>query len=359
MASLKNIQPYTYRSFEIQTQYLKKKLTQIGINITKDEAARITFLSRRKYDNYDHFPLGESFFVRLLTWFTRNFKRNERDIALEVIKNIKYIDQYELKELTKSTFKNIINKIVIDVDITIDGDWYTYLEARNNMLYNELRRTIFVACADDIRFDLFRRYAMRTHPKPFIKDNFVEYYKINKTSLDDLPDFNRVMLIDQLSGSGTTMLRKECEKWTGKLSRFLNIWEEKIEDKTIYYCPYILSDVSNNNLISKIPIWKKDEGIKNDINILPTCNISISPCISNKEGTAIDEKKPVSKLCKKYYNKFIENEHIKKGGGAQYGYGGAGLTLIFQSNCPNNSLPLLWHAYNEWYPLFPRVGHHR
>lgn len=39
--------------------------------------------------------------------------------------------------------------------------------------------------------------------------------------------------------------------------------------------------------------------------------------------------------------------------------GSGGLSLIVGTNCPNNSLFIIWHAFNNWYPLFPRVAHHR
>ncbi|NVM55659.1 MAG: hypothetical protein HWN66_18310 [Candidatus Helarchaeota archaeon] len=206
---------------------------------------------------------------------------------------------------------------------------------------------------------------MFSHTKSFIKDNFIEYYKINKSSLKNLPEYNRIILIDQLSGSGTTAIRKEIKKesgdefWTGKIPRFFKIWNGFIKDKKIYYSPYILSYVSKKNISERIPKWIEDESIDNDVKYVSTCNIPISPCISNKTNTDIDETNPVAKLCKKYYKYFIEDEHTKKVGGIPYGYGRAGLTLILQSNCPNSTLPILWHSYKNWYPLFPRVSHHR
>ena len=62
------IEPYTLRSFERQRNLLIEELTKLGINITKNEASKITFLSRRKYERYDHFYPGESFDSRLFTW---------------------------------------------------------------------------------------------------------------------------------------------------------------------------------------------------------------------------------------------------------------------------------------------------
>jgi hypothetical protein len=358
MRKVDRVLPYTSSSFKVQQEQLQKHLSQIGVKLTDIEAERITCLSRRKYDRYDHFPPGENFTVRLIRWLTENFNRNERNDAFSIIKAIKFIDEYELKKLTTTTFENIRSEIGKENLNIQSKNWYSFIEIWNKRIEEELAKTIFVACADDINFDLFRRYAMRTHPNIFKKDNFVEYYKIDQSSLTDLPVNIRIVLLDQISASGTTAIRKD-NKWTGKIPRFFDIWKDYLKDKKIYYCPYILSQVAHKNLEDRLLSWKKEEKISNEIKILQTCNISISPCISDSSGLNIDEKSNVAKLCKKYYNKFEEDEHTKMVGGVPYGYGRAGLTLVLQSNCPNNTLPILWHSFNDWYPLFPRVSHHR
>jgi len=365
MAPSQKIIPYSASSFKFQKERFKKKLIQIGIDISDTDATKITFLSRRKYDRYELLPPGETFYIRLLQWLTLNFKRYERETAFSIVKALKFIDDYELKELSICSFENIKKQILLEIGEITASNWYSYINIRNNILESELSKTIFVACADDIKFDFFRRHAMYAHPKPFKKDNFIEYYKINKSSLKELPEYNRIILVDQLSGSGTTTIRKEIDEktndefWTGKIPRFFKIWNGFIKNKKIYYSPYIISYVSKKNISERIPQWIEDEVIENDVKCISTCNIPISPCISNKTNTDIDETIPVAKLCKKYYKYFKEDEHTKKVGGIPYGYGRAGLTLILQSNCPNSTPPILWHSYENWYPLFPRVIHHR
>lgn len=345
---------YTEASFKRQTRLLKKELSNLGIRISSDESARISFLSRRKYDRYDHFYPGETFDNRLLKWLA-NFEKKERQMAIEVVKSLKFVSSYEIKELAIRTFENAKYTILNEIG-GFSKNWYSYLESRNVRLEEELAKCIFVACVDDINFSFFRRYAMRRHT--FKKDNFVEYYKRDKDSLDELPEHNRIFLLDQLSGSGTTIIRQEKGTWEGKIPSFQRIWKDYANDSSIYYCPYILSSVSEKNLTKRLREYRgKNDNLR--LSIIPTCRIQISPCLANKQGTDIDENKPVSKLCQKYYHLFEENTHIERGGSACYGYGRAGLTLVLQPNCPNNSIYILWHSYNEWYPLFPRVSHHR
>jgi len=344
---------YTPSSFQRQTRLLKNELSKLGISISTDETSRISFLSRRKYDRYDHFSPGESFDARLLKWLS-NFDRDERQTALEIVKCLKFVSVYEIKELAIQTFETI-KKTILSEQNNPTEYWYNYLRLRNIELEDGLSKSVFVASVDDANFSFFRRYASRYNC--FEKDNFVEYYKRDKESLDELPEHNRIFLIDQLAGSGTTALRNENGKWEGKIPRFQEIWEDHIKECSIYYCPYLLSSVAERNLKERLDEYRKEKKLK--IEIVPTCKIPISPCLANKSGTDIDENKPVSKLCRKYYDRFKEDIHIKKAGPAYYGYGRAGLTLILQPNCPNNSIYMLWHDYNDWYPLFPRVTHHR
>jgi len=37
------------------------------------------------------------------------------------------------------------------------------------------------------------------------------------------------------------------------------------------------------------------------------------------------------------------------------GFGDCQAAVVFENNCPNNSLPILWSACNDWMPLFERV----
>jgi hypothetical protein len=39
-----------------------------------------------------------------------------------------------------------------------------------------------------------------------------------------------------------------------------------------------------------------------------------------------------------------------------YGFRGLGTLLVLHTNCPNNTLPLVWHTAPEWSALFPRVS---
>jgi hypothetical protein len=342
-----------------RTKILKDELRFLGVKITEERAAQLQFLALRKYDRYDIYSPGETFLSRLMKWL-ENFDEKDRQKAMLIIHSLKFISQYELKELAAATFESsrlFLRKNVLKLPTE---NWSVYAESREANMNNELSKSIFLACTDDIMFDYLRRYAMQ-QVDSFEKDNFIEYYKMDESGRVNLPEYNRVFLIDQLSASGITAIRKEGKKWDGKLPRFWEIWQKDLEKCEVFYCPFMQSMVSKTHIETLLPQWIKERRIKLPFKVLPTCYVYVSPCLSSDNGSTIDESLQAAKLCRnrKYFSKFVDDRHINKGGPAHYCFGRAGLTLILQSNCPNNTVPLLWHSNNGWYPLFPRVSHHR
>lgn len=347
------------KTLKRRTQILKDDLQLLGVKITEEKAAQLQFLAQRKYDRYDLYSPGETFLSRLMYWL-ENFDEKDRQKAMKLIYSLKFISQYELKELAVATFENarlFLRKHVIQ---SPTDNWNVYAESHEVSINHELSKSIFIACTDDIMFDYLRRYAMKKVDS-FEKDNFIEYYKIHKSCFADLPKHSRIFLVDQLSASGITAIRKEGKQWAGKLPRFWDIWKKDLRNCEVCYCPFLQSMVSKTHIEELLPQWMKEQRVKLSFKVLPTCYVTVSPCLSSDEGVTIDEKLSVAKLCRseKYFSKFVDDRHINKGGPAYYGFGRAGLTLVLQSNCPNNTIPLIWHSFNGWYPLFPRVSHHR
>ena len=342
-------------------EHLKEELKFLGINLDYDEVHEIQFLAERKYNRYDQYLPGETFQHRLIEWLN-NFDKKDRTVAIQIIKNLVYINRHELRSLTVSTFWNSIRIIQNELSNRNNAKkiLQVYLDKVEAETVNALNRSLFIAVSDDVMFDYFRRRAQRRYPM-LQPDNFVEYYKLHekcqKDDLNDLKEIDRIFLIDQLCASGTTFIRKENSDWKGKIIRFFDIWKN-LSTHDIYYLPYIISTVAEKNLKRKISEWKCQNKITQLIEVVPTLRIPISVCLSPNPSGPINKNIPVAKLCKKYFKDCIIHEHIKKGGPPTYGFGRAGLALIINTNCPNNSMPVIWCGCDGWFPLFPRIEHH-
>lgn len=342
-------------------KHLREELKQVGVDRRLRDAQRIQFLAETKYNRYDQYLPGETFQYRLIKWLV-NFDKKDRDTAMEVVDNLVYLDNHQLRALAVSTFWNSLRAIQDDVLNDLKGKrvLQIHLQKRDGQTLEALKRSVYIAVADDVMFDYFRRRAQR-RVQDFAKDNFVEYYKLHeqcqKDDLNNLENIDRIFLIDQLCGSGTTFLRKENGNWKGKIDRFFDIWGN-LESKRIYYMPYIMSSVGNVRVMTILEEWKKEEEVGQQIDVIPTLEVPMSSCLSENPYGPIDMKKPVAGLCEKYFKDCILDEHTRRGGECKWGFGGAGLALVINTNCPNNTMPVVWCNCDGWFPLFPRLEHH-
>ena len=345
-----------------EARLLREELKYIGVKKSLSEINKIHFLAEKKYNRYDQYLPGETFQHRLIKWLLNFENETERQIAMEIIENLIYFNMNELRALIVATFWNSVIEIQKEIINRNKTDLQVYLNYKKRKISEALQRSVFISVSDDVMIDYFRRRAQRRYPE-LLSDNFISYYKLHEDcqekDLKFLKEYDRIFLIDQLCGSGNTFLRN-IDGWTGKIVRFHEIWK-KAKIEKIYYMPYIISTVAENNLNRKLQQWEKEKSIKTDIRIVPTIRIPVSNCLISKQNDLIDKDKPVAKLCEKYYKSLgIINPHIKVGGDATWGFGQAGLTLVLNNNCPNNSIPIIWYNRNkDWFSLFPRIEHHQ
>jgi hypothetical protein len=81
-----------------------------------------------------------------------------------------------------------------------------------------------------------------------------------------------------------------------------------------------------------------------------------------REASYLDSEGPVPDLSARvatiadeiYRDRFSSDIPAKD----QHGFGGFALAFAFYSNCPDNSLPLLWSSAGKWWPLFRRASNY-
>lgn len=344
---------------------LTKKLKVLGVpenKINKEELRGLIFNAQRRFNRYEMYQPGDTFERRLIKWLT-NFSIDDRCTAVDLVKNIRYISRNELRA---------ISEFVLDLAATRTWKFVIkfYKPGKTSCLddfKHEMRRNIFIAVSDDIGLDYFRRYGRRRFP--FLeKENFIEYYKMGKEDIIDIcktiDNPKRFFLLDQISASGTTALRIKDKgghkpESKGKLRTFFDRWREQISGKEVYYVPLIASSFVESILREHL------DGLAGDVTgiagtkISPILLVPTSEWLMHKSNGDYEIDNSIVKLLEKYYSRFTEDKHTLEGGGSLFGVGSVGLSLVVGTNCPNNSLFIIWHAFNNWYPLFPRVAHHR
>jgi hypothetical protein len=345
-----------------EEEALSLKLEALGISqdiISSLNLKGLMFNAVRRFDRYEMYLPGDTFERRLLRWLS-NFSPEDRPLAIKLVKHIRYISRNELRALAEFalelastlTWNSVIRSYPFRSEDSLD-----------EVFNKEIKRNVFVAVSDDIVFDYFRRKGRRRFPQ-LEKENFVEYYKMDRMDIQEIEakvgSIKRFFLLDQFSGSGTSALRfEDNEESKGKLRGFFNRWRPVLSNADVYYVPLIASSFVESVLQELLNRISGDPTGIAEVKILPLLVVPPSEWLLHSlDGkNSIDES--AVKLLEKYYDRFQEDIHTQKGGGCLFGLGAGGLSLVIGTNCPNNSLYIVWHPYKNWYPLFPRVAHHR
>ncbi len=344
---------------ERETAVFRNDLRDLGVDIPEEAARNLLFLAERKYNRYDLYAPGETFPQRLVEWLG-NFDAEDRSTAMSIVHELRFFNQNEMRALAAATLQNVVSAIQQEDMPVSRASAVSYIDTLESSTSSSVAKSLFIAMADDVLFDFFRRNAQRLFPA-LHRGNFVEYYKLSPHDISDLEQHSRIFLLDQISGSSRSFLRRDGEEWKGKLPTFSDTWGDDVRSNgaKVYYLPFIMSTVAQRTLSANLAAWNSFKVLNTPIEIVPTQVVPVAPCLTSDGGMSVDESTPVALLCDKYYDKFKENVHTRVGGGCKYGFGAAGLVLVLYTNCPNDSLYLIWHKHNGWQPLFERVEHHR
>ena len=195
-----------------------------------------------------------------------------------------------------------------------------------NLYASLLRKTLFIELSDGGRIDIFRR----VNAGIINNEQIVTAPRINKAKWDDLlkdlrkatgnsqDRFAFLYLVDDFSGSGTTLLREEEGTWKGKLVRF---WDDMQQVGGIdkYFEPewricvhhYVTTQQADN------AVKDRDKAIrlaKGNGNWFDFVDFSSGMTLQAGLSTRLNDHPEFAALVQKYYDNSIEDEHIKRVG---------------------------------------------
>lgn len=230
-----------------------------------------------------------------------------------------------------------------------------------------LRKTLFIGLSDGARIDYFRRHHIELSQDqviPYYRSHHDDYIEKLCTETGDAEArFQQVILIDDFTASGYTLLHKESDgTLNGSLIRMLESHKPIIEsaDKILiaYYIASRQAIDYVDSLIKEIPEYADKTKF-----VTAMC-LELESTVKQREGEPSLNVK-IRELCEKYYDDSFETTNSRKGGSIRLGFGGSGLTFSMHSNTPNNSIYILWLPHDDakngkhFYPLFRRIDRHR
>ncbi len=336
----------------------------------REEFAWLRFIARLKYDGYRDFRAGVRFIESLATWL-QQFEQQERKAAYEFVRNVLvYIGPSEMHRLVELFYpKEVYPRITAEVADKLSIPPYTVLV--NNDAQEEIerlrRKTLFMGLSDGARIDVLRHSNVGT----LVNEQLVvatqvdpeKWLDLLKNLRDELEDqtakFSTVYLIDDFTGTGTSLLRynKAKSKWSGKLIRFKDSFTSAIEslgidtlfeeDWTLCIHHYLATSKAVKSIKRCI-----GEALPDFVESGLFSNVRCSYGMILPEDFPIDASTPQGdafiQLTQKYYDSILRTPHTDVGGVEHLGlgYGGCALPLVLDHNTPNNSVALLWAETN-------------
>jgi len=345
--------------------------------------------------------------MKRIEWQTIVFKQYEIQPPLDWKDYIYYwLTQFDSDKRILIAMKLISNIIFIDVDLYRELQKYTYQELKDYVHYamgmeieDFLRQTLFfpvdgsgeVHLIDFMRINRIKgrkdriggrlyldepdillepiksieklqnlrgrilEMNMREDEKEFIDTILYSYELDMRKRIEELKKRYKtrkyLCIVTDFVGTGTTIIKD--------IRRIIKYYEnfEKI---------FVVAYVGTECGLEKIQEESQDK-IETII-----CGLELPDYLRvfSEENTYFtdEEKNEIKCICDAYFSKFFHPDIEKFGDKIKYGYignensCGNNLLLTLYTNCPNNSLPILWagsYKYynypNKWIPLFERV----
>ncbi len=340
-----------------------------------DEEAREEFrwmdlMARLKYDDYREFLAGMRFLESLVAWL-QQFEPADRAAAYAFVrKRLVFVSAAERQRLVELLYPRVVWPVLVQSAMEVTGakSWQVLVDgAVQTHMEQDRRSTLFLALSDGARLDAFRHAnAGRISNEQVVvtvepsadkcKDLLKELRKdVNQADAT----FRRIVLVDDFTASGTSLLREESGEWKGKLPKFLAaIHRETLVGHSFELLVHHLigTPKARDHLVAKLVQFRADD---------PESWRKVSNTVEPSFGLLYPPDLPIDAsgdadffaLTNTYYDAGIETNHTLKGGTQHLGLGYArcALPLVLDHNTPNNSVALLWAETEDAKYKGPRV----
>jgi len=330
-----------------------------------EERFQIQLFAELKFDNYQKYSQGMKYVESLALWL-QCFDERDRTTLYDYIKqNLIYISEKQMRTLVEMSYPFYITPIIIKKVTAVCCRENINETSRRKLIHETLiKKSLFFGLSDGSHIDLFRRAN-----SSLSNEQINVYYDVSKDRFNDMigemPDSVElgkgicdIFLLDDFSGSGISFIRKEGDKWKGKIVKLLDRlkkYEVNVSDVNVSLILYVSTNEAVGYIAAQLEIYKNENGIAADYKV---------EAIQFINSTDMDPE--MTDLLKKYYVKYkmdrIEDVHYRKGncGTPFLGFNSGALPLVLFHNTPNNSIPIIWfNNSNDYYGLFPRVMRHK
>lgn len=292
----------------------------------------VQYLGRKVWDDYEPAQF-DSFENRLDRWLHNLDHERDQFTLLRLLEILFFIGRPEFESLCRAAFHGPVTRWLVDqcnIDIA-DA-------AAGDQIETAVRQTWFCPVTDSMRINAFLKvnglsgHSHRPDWRSLRKFGDVEKLRI----YTEAEGVQRLVLLEDFVGSGTQI---------GSVLRFA---ADNFPDLPILACPLVVcpkGDEVCDQIATDYPMVSYEPALR----IAPNTLIAVDPVDGEAplHGRVRDLTRRVSDRLGPTERDAASQRH--------HGYKGTGAVVALYSNCPNNSMPILWDATDAWEPLFPRL----
>jgi hypothetical protein len=330
-----------------------------------EHGSKLQLLARLKYDDYEGFRPGEKFLENLARWLSQ-FEPEERRLAIRfVLEELIFISRAEMEHAIELVYPDFLRPFLretVAAELGVTPYKLTAVVGSKQFAAHQ-RKVLILGLADGARLDRLRRACPELSHEQFclIPDasddlirNMAEKLS-GALSQRDLPgpsQFQHVLLVDDFTGTGFTLIRRGSQGLDGKLAR-AKLSLDKFQDLGALATPAtvnVLVYVGSEQAEVHVKDHLREAGLEWHFDAVQ--RIPKSCRVTNATLRA---------LCKRYYDPVLDDVHK---GSPIYGYHDAALPLVLSHNTPNDSIAIIWADTSERdgslqrCALFPRYERH-
>jgi hypothetical protein len=303
----------------------------------------IVFHADRRFWQFTPTNFGAARFEDRLAAWVNNPELLDGDIAtlLRLVPQIQFIDRDDLLTLYRAAFSGPIMRWLLDqVDLDFGVDEAEFAQR----LAGALASTWFCPVTDSMNISDFHHINgiegkdQRPSWRTVLTFGDVDVLKIKRYMAKK--NLSRIVLLEDFVGTGTQCL---------PVLKFLV--KKFCPEIPVLFVPLVISEIGEGNIYANIgePAGFHFEGL-----------FKIPLHVHVQEEPQVGETDLIKELRSLAIRSF-ENVRLSNSSDAEpiehaFGFGKVGTLLVMYTNCPNNTLPLIWHQSPRWAALFPRVS---
>lgn len=344
------------------------------VNWNEDKLSKerldLELLAELKYDEYRQFSAGMRFIESLSLWLGQFDVEAERNAAYDLVKRrLVFISNAEMQHYIRMAYVDYAKPILISEAARRTGmnEAHVVKVIKTEEFSRLKKKCLYLGLSDGSRMDDFRRFSNLGHEQVY------SLYEIASTRRSKMEDslakslgcghndakFEVMFLIDDFSASGLSYIREKNQKLAGKISTFIQQFIDHdgelggmlAKNSLIVIMLYIATDRALSHIKKLASKLLERHGMRLEV-------VAVHEMREAVASVTFQELEQVEEILKKQFDPSVVTDSYKTGRHQRpyLGFDECGLLVVLSHNCPNNTLPIIWHESDdaEIRALFPR-----